>query len=141
MRDDPGLEAAMRPRIDEIIRAEGSSRVPLVQAALSPTSDPDSDARVRENFVDPDDRLVSIPAQRKKRMAILRWLAEDFQPGRRYPEAEVNRIISRRHPDFATLRRYLVDEELMQRQRGIYWRAGTVPNTGHDPSEFPGFDS
>jgi hypothetical protein len=108
---------------------------------LSPTSDPDSDARVRENFVDPDDRLVSIPAQRKKRMAILRWLAEDFQPGRRYPEAEVNRIISRRHPDFATLRRYLVDEELMQRQRSIYWRTGTVPNTGHDPPQFPGLNS
>jgi hypothetical protein len=74
-------------------------------------------------------------------MAILRWLAEDFQPGRRYPEAEVNRIISRRHPAFATLRRYLVDEELMQRQRSIYWRTGTVPNIGHDPSKFPGLNS
>ena len=93
----------------------------------------DYDARVRENFVDASDSLISIPAQRKKRMAVLRWLVEDFQPGRRYAEAEVNQIVSRRHPDFATLRRYLVDEELMQRQRGIYWRTGTVPNLGHDP--------
>jgi hypothetical protein len=30
MRDDPELEAAMRHRIDEIIRAEGSFRVPLI---------------------------------------------------------------------------------------------------------------
>jgi len=30
MRDDPELEDAMRPRIDEIIRVEGSFRVPLV---------------------------------------------------------------------------------------------------------------
>jgi ubiquinone/menaquinone biosynthesis C-methylase UbiE len=30
MRDDPALEAAMRTRIDEIIRDEGSFRVPLV---------------------------------------------------------------------------------------------------------------
>jgi SAM-dependent methyltransferase len=30
MRDDPELEAAMRPRIEEIVRAEGSFRVPLV---------------------------------------------------------------------------------------------------------------
>ncbi|HKB33835.1 MAG TPA: DUF2087 domain-containing protein [Candidatus Dormibacteraeota bacterium] len=104
---------------------------------MSPTPDPDYDARVRENFVDADDRLLSIPAQHKKRMAILRWLAEDFQPGRRYPEAEVNQVISRRHPDFATLRRYLVDEELMQRRRGAYWRTGTVPNVGHDPPDFP----
>jgi len=93
-----------------------------------------------ENFVDADNRLVGIPAQHKKRMVILRWLAEDFQPGRRYPESEVNRIISRRHPDFATLRRYLVDEELMQRRRSVYWRTGTVPSLGHDPSDFPGLN-
>jgi len=105
---------------------------------LPPTSESDYDARVRENFIDAGDRLLSIPAQHKKRMAILRWLAEDFQPGQRYPEAEVNQIISRRHPDFATLRRYLVDEELMQRRRSVYWRTGSVPNTGLDPSEFPG---
>jgi hypothetical protein len=104
---------------------------------LSPTSNPDYDARVRENFIDTDDRLLGIPAQHKKRMVILRWLAEDFQPGRRYPEAEVNQIISRRHHDFATLRRYLVDEELVQWQRSVFWRTGTVPNIGHDPLSFP----
>ncbi len=99
--------------------------------------DPDDDARVRANFVDSADRLVSIPVQRKKRLSVLRWLVEDFQPGRRYNEAEVNRIISRRHPDFATLRRYLVDEELMQRERSVYWRTGSLPNVGHDPRSWP----
>jgi hypothetical protein len=93
--------------------------------------------RVLENFVDLGGRLLSIPVQRKKRMAVLTWLVEDFQPGRLYPEAEVNRIISRRHPDFAALRRYLVDEELMQRRRGVYWRTGSVPNVGHDPPSWP----
>lgn len=95
------------------------------------------DARVRETFVDVAGRLVSIPVQRKKRLSILRWLAEDFQPGRLYSEAEVNQTISRRHPDFAALRRYLIDEELMQRKRGVYWRTGSVPNVGWDPPAFP----
>lgn len=95
------------------------------------------EARVLEHFVDAADRLVSIPVQRKKRLVILSWLAEDFQPGREYAEAEVNQILSRRHPDFATLRRFLVDEELMQRSRGIYWRTGSVPNIGHDPPSWP----
>src|SRR5713226_1139677 len=95
------------------------------------------DGRVLENFVDASGRLLSIPAQRKKRLAVLRWLVEDFQPGRRYPEAEVNQIISRRHPDFATLRRYLVDGELMQRERSVYWRTGSLPNVGHDPQSWP----
>jgi hypothetical protein len=95
------------------------------------------DARVLGIFVDADGRLLSIPAQHKRRLAVLRWLAEDFQPGLRYPEAGVNRIISRRHADFATLRRYLVDEELMQPRRRIYWRTATVPNVGHDPASWP----
>jgi hypothetical protein len=99
-----------------------------------PESDPD---RVLASFVDVAGRLLTIPAQRKKRLAVLEWLAEDFQPGRLYPESEVNRVISRRHPDFAALRRYLVDEELMQRRRGVYWRAGTVSNVGFDPPSWP----
>ena len=98
----------------------------------------DEKDRTLENFVDASGRLMSIPVQRKKRLAVLRWLVEDFQPGRRYEEAEVNQIIGRRHPDFAALRRYLVDEEFMQRRRGVYWRTGTVPNVGHDPPSWPG---
>jgi hypothetical protein len=95
------------------------------------------DNRVLENFVDPAGRLMSIPVQHKKRLAVLRWLVEDFQPGRLYAEDEVNRIIARRHPDFASLRRFLVDEELMQRRRSVYWRTGSVPNVGYDPPSWP----
>jgi hypothetical protein len=95
------------------------------------------DARVLENFVDMAGRLLAIPAQHKKRLSVLRWLVEDFEPGRRYPEPEVNRIIARRHWDFAALRRFLVDEELMQRRSSVYWRTGSLPNTGHDPAGWP----
>ena len=96
-----------------------------------------ADDRVLENFIDVAGRLTGIPVQRKKRLVVLRWLVEDFQPGRVYAEAEVNRVISRRHPDFAALRRYLVDEELMQRRRGVYWRTGSLPNVGYDPPSWP----
>ena len=77
------------------------------------------------------------PSSKKMLMAVLRWIVEDFQPGRLYPEADVNRVVSRRHPDFATIRRRLVDEDLMQRQRSVYWRTGTVTNVGHDPESWP----
>ena len=97
----------------------------------------DYDQRILQSFTDGAGHLTAIPVQRKKRLAVLRWLVEDFQPGRRYPESDVNGIISRRHPDFAALRRYLVDEELMQRKRGVYWRTGTVPNVGYDPPDWP----
>jgi len=92
---------------------------------------------VLETFVDVAGRLVRIPVQHKKRLVVLKWMVEDFQPGRLYSEAEVNRVIRRRHEDFASLRRFLVDEELMQRRRGVYWRTGSVPNVGHDPPSWP----
>jgi hypothetical protein len=94
------------------------------------------DTRVLETFVSAG-RLTRIPVQHRKKLAILRWLVEDFQPGRLYAESDVNRIIGRHHPDFASLRRYLVDEEFMQRRRGVYWRTGSVPNVGWDPPNWP----
>ncbi|HEV2121439.1 MAG TPA: metalloregulator ArsR/SmtB family transcription factor [Chloroflexota bacterium] len=69
------------------------------------------------------ERLKEIPASRKKRSVILKWLASQFEPDRRYPEREVNEIIKRYHPDAATLRRELIGSDLMQREGGIYWRA------------------
>jgi hypothetical protein len=71
-----------------------------------------------------DGRLTSIPTARAKRMIVLDWLAQEFEPGRRYSEAMVNLILGKRHPDTAALRRYLVDEDLLSREAGQYWRSG-----------------
>jgi hypothetical protein len=64
----------------------------------------------------------ALPAYRKKRQIILRWLVMQFEEGRRYPEKEVNEIIKRYHPDTSALRRELIAEKLMQRESGVYWR-------------------
>lgn len=68
--------------------------------------------------------LVTIPAARSKRLVVLEWLAMRFEPGRTYPEAEVDRLLRTVHPDHAALRRYLVDEGFLERREGSYWRAG-----------------
>ena len=70
------------------------------------------------------ERLVEIPTQRRKRMVVLERLAQDFEPGLRYDEAKVSRRLQRYHDDYAALRRYLVEESLMARADGIYWRTG-----------------
>ena len=80
-------------------------------------------ARVLRAFVR-DGRLVSIPAVRTKRLVVLDWLVQQFEPGRRYSEQMVNLILGKVHPDTAALRRYLVDEELLSRERSEYWRTG-----------------
>jgi hypothetical protein len=78
------------------------------------------------------DRLVSIPAQRSKRLVVLDRLAQEFEPGRRYTERMVNATLVRFHPDVAALRRYLVDEEFMERDAGEYWRAGGRFDVGRE---------
>lgn len=71
-----------------------------------------------------DGRLIQIPARRGKRLVVLELLAQDFEPGRRYSEAEVNKRMQRWHPDHCALRRYLIDEGFLDRADGWYWRCG-----------------
>ncbi len=70
------------------------------------------------------DRLKEIPAQRTKRRVVLERLVQEFEPGLRYPERQVNFTLQMIHPDYAALRRYMVDEGLMTRADGVYWRTG-----------------
>jgi len=69
-------------------------------------------------------RLVSIPAQLKKRQVILEKIAQEFEPGRHYSEREVNLVLLEFHDDVASLRRGLVELGLMERQSGVYKRKG-----------------
>jgi hypothetical protein len=83
---------------------------------------PDAD-RILRIFVR-DGKLVQIPAVHSKRMVVLDWLANMFEPGQAYSEKEVNQRLSAVHPDYAALRRYLVDDEFLHRRDAFYWRAG-----------------
>ena len=65
-----------------------------------------------------------MPSKRSKLLLVLDHIAQDFELGRTYPEAEVNEILLRYNDDYAALRRYLVDEGFMTREAGVYWRSG-----------------
>ena len=73
-----------------------------------------------------DGRLQSIPASHAKRQVVLDLIAQDFEPGKRYTEKQVNLILGKRFADTAALRRYLVDDGFLDREGGAgrYWRAG-----------------
>lgn len=83
------------------------------------------DRKVVSNYIQADGNLKTIPSQRKKLEAVLRYVVEAFEPGVRYTERETNEILSQFHEDTATLRRELVGAKLMERERGggKYWRA------------------
>ena len=85
------------------------------------------ETRVLATFVQ-DGRITTMPTKRAKRLVVLDHVAQSFEPGRTYPETEVNEVLRGFHPDVAALRRYLVDEGFLSREAGSYWRTGgTVP--------------
>ena len=83
------------------------------------------DQKVVSDYLQPDGQLKTIPSQRKKLDAILRYVVQDFQPSKRYSEQEVNQILRNYHQDTSTLRRELIVAGLLERSSGgrEYWRS------------------
>ncbi|BDV42161.1 hypothetical protein GURASL_10840 [Geotalea uraniireducens] len=67
-------------------------------------------------------RLEKLPTQQKKRLIVLEQFARNFEPGRRYSEAEVTGLIMPLFDDYCTIRRLLVDEGMIRRDGSAYWR-------------------
>ena len=110
-----------RLRTDQIL-ALGRSVFGQERMNIDPGTDERRwDKRILENFI-ADGQLKQIPASRKKRWVVLRWLAEKFRMDEDYTEASVNKIIQRHHWDSATLRRELIGYRMLKRQKGMYWR-------------------
>ncbi|MGH9263427.1 MAG: DUF2087 domain-containing protein [Acidimicrobiales bacterium] len=107
-------------RIKEAARRAAAERPQPRPEELGATAD---QAQVLRNYL-LDGRLSHIPATRSKRLVVLDFLAGQFEPGRLYPEEQVNYVLGRFHVDYAALRRYLVEEELLERRDGFYWRTG-----------------
>ncbi|MEW6524137.1 MAG: DUF2087 domain-containing protein [Bacillota bacterium] len=70
------------------------------------------------------DRLKSIPGREKRKIIVLQRLVERFEAGRVYTEREVNDMLEAAHPDYAALRRYLIDYGFLERtpDGSAYWR-------------------
>jgi hypothetical protein len=109
--------------LPETLRAAALEVGPPREAGLALGAADEEEAAVLNSYFR-GGHLVEVPAKHSKRMIVLTRLALEFEAGVTYPEAEVNQILERFHPDYATLRRYLVDEGLLTRARGRYWRSG-----------------
>ena len=107
-------------RFKEAAQTAAAARPQQRPEELGATAD---QASVLRNYL-VDGKLSHIPAPRSKRMVVLDFLAGQLEPGRVYPEEQVNYLLGRFHPDYAALRRYLVEEELLERRDGFYWRTG-----------------
>jgi len=80
------------------------------------------DKKIIKDYTRKDGSLKTIPAQRKKLEAILRYSVKSFKVSKKYTEKQVNEILSSYHEDTAYLRRELIGYGLMKRESGEYWR-------------------
>jgi len=101
------------------LRAAAQLRAPR-DRGVTDAETPD-EQRVLRNFV-ADGRLVRLPARRAQRQVVLGYVARRFESGRSYTEREVNGILYKLFDDAVSLRRYLVDEQLLKREAGVYRR-------------------
>ena len=127
-----------RPYVEYVLRVDRLQTVSGQLAALERADEagaelpgpegeplPAYDAKVLRAFLR-NGKLVSIPAQEKKRGAVLHYLMEHcFAEDRAYAEPEVNDRLAAYHEDVAALRRYLVGAGMMTRAGGEYRRAQT----------------
>lgn len=83
-----------------------------------------SKTEARQGVVDiffQEGRLTSIPRRQTQRRIILEELTRRFEWGRIYSEPEINDSLKQVFDDSASLRRYLIDEQIMVREQGRYW--------------------
>lgn len=119
---DAGLQIDLRVLAEAARVSSTPRRRPTLEGAT-----PEQSA-VARNFVTEDGRLRALPARDAKRRLVLEWVAGRFEPGRRYDEKEVNGVLLGVYDDVASLRRFLVDEGLLAREAGVYWRTRPAPD-------------
>ena len=77
-------------------------------------------AAIINNFFTKDGKLKTYPAQRKKKLVVLAYMAKGLEFGKVYPEKEINEYLKQFHEDYATLRRELIMCQYMYRENNQY---------------------
>jgi len=66
-------------------------------------------------------RLIKLPVQHKKKLIILNEFLKLFNDGLKYKEKEINELIKQYYDDYCTIRRLLIEEKFLTREKQIYW--------------------
>jgi hypothetical protein len=106
--------------IESFARGQFECKRPSFEAK----EEPEDVRKVLKSFLRADGSLKQIPPQGNKLLIVLNFIVDAFAYDTNYTEKEVNTILRRFHVDTAALRRYLVDNGLMDRESDgtRYWR-------------------
>ncbi len=114
------VETSGLPARDVVIalrRLEQGGLVSLVDGRLVADTGAFKDA-VREHSPEAAEEPLDPDRQRA---AVLRAFVRN---GRLVPERAVDAVLRAWYDDYVTIRRYLIDEDLLARENGLYWRTG-----------------
>ena len=110
------------------LRVDGEwlRNVVRAEAPATPAPAQSREATILRTFLR-DGVLTRLPAQRGRRRVLLEHIvARSFEHGVRYPERAVDDALRAwcegGAADHVSLRRYLIDDMLLARDRGVYWR-------------------
>lgn len=80
----------------------------------------DDDTKYKQSVIDAFfeyGRLKALPAQRKKREVVLRYILEPLEIGKSYTEQEINEHIVKYNDDYCTVRREMISFGLVTREK------------------------
>ena len=75
-----------------------------------------------DHFFNTDGSLIQIPARSSKKIQVLNRIAMSLETNHRYSEKELNELLAKFHFDTASLRRYMIEFGIMDRDNSSnYW--------------------
>lgn len=77
-----------------------------------------------KNHLDDKGKVSVIPRKEKKKIVLLSELVKNFETEQDYTEKEVNEVVSQMFNDYASVRRYLVEDGFLSRTEDgqRYWK-------------------
>ena len=151
MTKDKDFKKLVRARMTETGENFTTARTALLTANQSADSGSESiidpkiarfRAKTLRTFM-PDGRIVAVPTKRRALVLILIEVLAALEPDRIYDEKQLGAILGEFHPDFALLRRELIDYRLLERNAytGEYWVNPNPPtHTGSQAQEMDGLE-
>lgn len=129
MTQNKNFKTLVRARMVETGLNYTATRALVLTEKAEQAQDAETEHRTVVGRFFKDGVLTSFPAKRKARAHVLLYLVNYFDPGVKYSEKQINKTLKAFWPDFAYLRRELVDYGYLKRNdlTGVYWLTEIAP--------------
>ena len=121
VREADGVYDLDEKAIESLARGQFKGKRPVYEAK---EEEPADVRKVLKAYLNADGTIKQIPLEGKKLLILLNYVLDAFAFDVTYTEKEVNTILRRFHVDTASLRRALIDQGFLARERdgSKYWR-------------------